>query len=335
MPNEGSFYLYDIVFSGYFPELCCYGSRVFFLWLRLPSAKSKHCAARAAYVQSGRIKLGGVVKLKGVMVATNEGTLAQSPFFQTDEIELKFSPWRLLRGQFRIHSVALKGMFIGAQYYVPDDEWNIPGFNFGSSSSSQGLIPFVTVHDGTVQISRVESGTEPVTVTVGLNGQIAADTQTGQYSFKLEADDRFGFDGSSLEGVLKVPGSAGLGHLSMRGKLLMHDKPVFANAWNVNDFIFECEFDRQQVMLKRCNLSTDCVQADIHGRLQKDADEQNWFDLDINLTDFRLSDSYQPDTFVYGQLVESEIDSPLIRFLQQYRPCGSGGCRVVAARALK
>ena len=297
----------------------------FFLIASVAERKIEGLCGGAAYVQSGRLRLlGSAVKLKGVMIATQADRLVQSPFFQADEIELKFSLWRLLRGQFMIHSISLNGMYLSADYFVPDDEWNIPEFHFGKSSSSHETLPFIEVHNGTVQFRRIEPDKTPVLITVGLNGKIAADTKTGQYSFKLEADDRFGFHGSVLEGLFKASTQTAAGNLSMNGRIRMGGQRVLDNAWDLQDIRFDCTFDSQQIILNRCDFSLGQGKARLTGRLAETADGQPIADLDVDLTQFELADADQPNALVYSRLITDFAEDPVSGFLKRYHPTGTG-----------
>lgn len=278
----------------------------------------------AVYVQSGRFKLFGGVQLKGVVIAKDTPSLADEPIFQADEIEVKFEPWQLLRGKFQVHSIFLKDFLLTADYNVENKQWNFQQLSSRRSSTDQSKIPLVTVRNGTVQVRRMIAGQVKPITTIGLNGQIAAKTGTREYSFRLEADDRFGFQGSLLEGLLKIGDDSEKGRLSMQGRIGMPNTTVFDNAWNLEDIRFECEFDKRQVALKRCDFSMGSGHINIRGAFRETSENHPELNLDVKLKRIKLSDHTEPDAVVYSEPILKLLDSGLRNFLTRYHPTGVG-----------
>ncbi len=277
----------------------------------------------AAYVQSGRLKLFGGLRLKGVVVARDPASLADEPILQADELEIKVNPWQLLRGKVQVHSIYLSDFFLSADYDDDSETWNFQPLAFQRSSEPTGNLPLVTIRNGAVRIRRISPEQTQLITTFGLSGQVASHTDKGQYSFTLQADGRLGFAGSRLQGVFRLPDDRQPGLLAMEGRLAMPRAKIFDNAWNLQGIQFECEFEKQRIALKRCGFSLGDGSVDIHGVFEE-ADQQHSVSLDINLQQVTLSDQYEPDAIVYSEPLLELLDERLSGFLKRYHPKGVG-----------
>ena len=278
----------------------------------------------AVYVESGRFKGVSGIRLKGVVIAENTDDLVNDPIFKSDEIDIRFNPWTLLRGKLRVSSISLINSLLVADYYVESDRWNFQDLYSKEASGSSGRIPFVMVRSGTVQVRHRDPNAIQSITTVGINGQIAVNAAECEYSFTLESDGRFGFGGSRVQGLLKMGAAPKKSQLSVQGRLQMPQAVIFENSWNLEDIRLECEFDRKEVVLKHCGFSMGSGQADIRGAVREIADDHRELNLDVNISDFFLSDGYKKDAIVYSRPILERLDAGLRRFLVRYHPKGSG-----------
>ncbi len=293
-----------------------------------PIARSKlsELCNSAVYVKSGRLKGFNGIRLKGVVIAEDTDTLVHDPIVQCDEFEIRFDPWKLLRGKFEINSIVFDGFLLNADYDTGADRWNFQNLFFQSSTKGgKGKIPLVNLRRGVLRIRQRKKNEKPETITqISLNGQAAVQSGVNQYNFSLATDGRFGYGDSTLQGTLKIGQPGEKSHFSAEGEIRMPQTRVFENAWNLENIQFECQFDRRGVMLKRCGFSMGQAQVAIQGAIQRGAENQRGLNLDVSLRDLRLSDHYEKDAVVYSEPVLELLDPGLRRFLTRYHPSGTG-----------
>ena len=296
-----------------------------FLFIKsIAEEKIRGLCGGAAYVHSGRLKLFGGIRLEGVVIAKDAASLADEPILQADELEIKLDPWQLLRRKFQVHSIQLSDLFLGIDYDDDSEKWNVQQLTFQRSSGPTGKLPLVTIRNGAVRIRRLTSERTQLITTFGLNGQIAADTDKGQYSFSLQADGGLGFAGSQLQGVFRLADDSKPGLLGMQGRLAMPGAKIFDNAWNLENIQFECEFEKHQIALKHCHFSLGEGSVDVHGVFEEAADQQHTVNLDVDVQQLTLSDQYEPDAIVYSEPLLELLGERLSRFLKNYHPKGVG-----------
>ena len=283
---------------------------------------SKLCGGDV-YVKSGHFKGLGGVRLKGVVVAEDDESLVDAPVIRFDEIDITFTPWKLLRGKFEVNSVRLSDFLFNATYQG-NDQWNFLSFSIQHSNTTSQKIPLVEIRNGAMRISRLEENRPKVITMVGLNGQIAAQTGKNEYSFSLSTDGRFGFAGSTLQGLLKIGASGKKNRFFAEGKIQMPETKVFENAWNLDNVQFECAFDRRQVILNRCAFKMGDGQFDIRGSLKEDPENRQEVNLDIDIDNLSLSDYHKQDAIVYSEPILELLAPGLSRFLSRYHPTGTG-----------
>ncbi len=305
----------------------------YFLIASVAEQKLSELSGGAAYVQSGRLKLSGAVRLKGVAIAADRASLAARPIVQADEIEVRLNLWKLLRGKFHIDSVALDDFLLTSDYYPDKRQWNFQALfqrpaDSQDSSSLPGKIPFVTIDNGIVQVSRFEKDKLQMVTTIGFNGQLAAQRADLQYSFSLRADDRFGFGGSVLEGVFKPSVENKRALLSLEGRVDMGETVLFENAWNVEQFRMACEFDQREIELQRCAFSLGDGQGSIVGSLKSLADGNRELNAQLDFQNLKLSHQHQPNAFVYSEEVLGWLGAGAGKFLNRYRPAGTGDVKL-------
>ena len=311
--------------------LLCLAAAVVVFWVvgflvvgPVAKAKISRLCNGAVYVRSGQFKGFGSVRLKGVVIAGDADSPANTPVFRFDEIQIAFNPWKLLRGKFEVSSIFLENFLFNADYDTQAKQWNFQNLVRAEAAGQPGPIPLVMLRRGTVQIRWLTADAiEPVT-TFGANGQIAVQTEKDCYNFTLETDERFGFEGSRIQGVLTMGQGTAKNQLLVQGRLQMPQAAVFENSWNLENIQLECEFNRQEVILKRCGFSMKDGQVDVHGVIRRDADSRRTLDVTVKLQKLELSDRIKKDAIVYSEPVLALLDSELRGFLTEYHPAGVG-----------
>lgn len=299
----------------------------FFLLAPVAEGKISNLCGGAVYVKSGRFKGFGGVRLKGVVIAENADGLVNAPVFRFDEIDVMFDPWELLRGKLKVRSIRLSDFLFNATY-DRQERWNFSSLLSQRSDSVSEKIPLIEVCNGAMRISRIEENRPKAITTVSLNGQVAVQTGKREYSFSLITDGRFGFGGSELSGLLKLGRPGEKSSFAAEGKIQMPKTKVFENAWNLDDVRLELEFDRRQVLVKRCGFTMGDGDVDIRGMVRNDDQDQQELNLDVSLRNLRLSDHYEKNTIVYSEPVLELLDPGLRRFLNGYHPIGMGDLKL-------
>ena len=291
---------------------------------------SEFCGGEV-YVQSGRLKGIGGIRLKGVVIAQDRAALeADAPILKSNEIEVRFDPLKLLRGRFEVSSILLKDFLVNADYDVQADQWNFQGLSLKTSSAPGTKFPLLDIRNGALRIRQKKDNELPETITqVSLNGQAAVQSGTRECHFSLATDGRFGFGGSMLRGRFKMGGPGDKSLFSAEGNIQMPSTTLFDNAWNLNDIQVEVEFDRRQVLLNRCRFSMGQGQADLRGTICEDAKGRQELNLDLNMEQLRLSDNHEKDTIVYSEPVLEHLDPALKGFLVRYHPAGTGDIKLL------
>jgi len=281
----------------------------------------------AVYVKSGYFRGVGGIRLKGVVLAEDDKGLVEAPVFRFDEINITFSPWKLLKGKFEVNSIRLSDFLFDATY-CGNDRWNFSSFSIQRSAAVSQKIPFIEIRNGTMRLSRLKEDHLGVITTISLNGQVAAQTSENEYSFLLSTDGRFGFAGSTLQGLLKIGESGQKSRFSASGKIQMPKAKIFENAWNLDNIRLECAFDANGVILNRCAFTMGEGQVDIQGAIQDDAENRQELNLEVNINNLFLSDYYKQNAIVYSEPVLELLDPGLRRFLNHYRPTGTGDVKL-------
>lgn len=296
----------------------------FFLVGSIAEQKIGELCGGAAYVQSGRLTLSGGIRLKGVMIASDKALLADDPILQVDVLDIKMNPWRVLRGDFVVRSMHLEDFLLAADYDDESDRWNFQQLAFQRSSQSQSRIPFVTVRNGALRVQQISPDQTKSITAVGLNGHIAAQTGERAYTFTLEADGRYGFGDSTLKGTLNLGDDSQSGQLAMQGHIAMPEARVFDNSWNLENIQLECDFDKQQFRVSRCDFSMGQGQFHFSGGLDKTKQGHRGFNLDMSVQQFSLSQQHQANSIVYSPAVLKRMGPGLGGFFERYHPTGAG-----------
>ena len=302
---------------------------LFFVGPIARSRISEFCGGEV-YVQSGRLKGIGGIRLKGVVIAQDRAALeADAPILKSNEIQVRFDPWKLLRGRFEVSSILLKDFLVNADYDVSADQWNFQGLSIQTSSAPGARVPLLDIRNGALRIRQKEDNRLPETITqVSLNGRAAVQSGIREYLFSLATDGRFGFGGSTLQGRFKMGGPGRKNLFSAEGKIQMPSTTVFGNAWNLNDIQVEFEFDKRQVLINRCRFSMGQGQIDLKGAICEDAKGRQELNLDLNIERLRLSDRPEKDAVVYSEPVLELLDPALKGFLTRYHPAGTGDIKL-------
>ncbi len=291
---------------------------------------SEFCGGEV-YIQSGRLKGFGGVRLKGVVIAPDRNALAADiPILKSNEVEIRFDPWKLLRGKFEVSSILLKDFLVNADYDVQADQWNFQRLSFRGSSDADMKVPLVDVRGGALRVRRKKDGQSPEIITqVSLNGQTTVQSDIHEYHFSFATDGRFGFGGSTLQGRLKMGGPGQKNLFFAEGKIQMPQTTVFDNAWNLNDVQLQFEFDEREIVLNRCRFSMGQGQADLRGTISEDMRGHRELNVDLNIERLRLSDHYEKNAVVYSEPVLERLDPGFKKFLTQYHPTGIGDIKLL------
>lgn len=288
------------------------------------------------YIEAGRFTGISGIRLKGVIIAEDTEGLVNAPIFRLDEVDVRFDPWKLLRGKLQVNSIRLSDFLFNATY-ESQDRWNFLSLLNQHSESTEvpERLPLIEIHNGAMRVSRMEEQHPKTITTVSLNGQVAVQTGKREYSFSLATDGRFGFGGSTLSGSLKVGRQGEKSRFAAEGKIQMPKTKVFENAWNLENVQLVCEFDKQELLLERCGFSMGPGHAEIQGAIRKNTNHDSVMNLNVNLERCTLSDGYQRNTVVYSKPILELLDARLRKFLTRFHPTGTGDIQLSFEGPLK
>jgi hypothetical protein len=293
----------------------------------IAKAKIEQLCGGAAAVQSGWFTVLGEVRLKGLVVATDAQSPKESAVLRADRLDVRFDPWDLFKGRLTIHSVTMADFLLTADYESARGGWNLSRLTFGNTPRPpQAAFPLIQVRRGAVRLRWLSQGTPQTLATFSLNGTVAKQTGRNEYGFTLETDERFGFEGSRLQGVLTLGQEDRQSRFAAAGQIRMPQARVLDNAWNMENIRLECTFDSQTISIQRLGFSMGTGRADISGLIHLTG--RRPMDLKISTQGLAISDHFIPDTIVCSAPVQMVLDSGLSRFLGQYHVCGQGDLEV-------
>jgi len=289
------------------------------------SAISEFCNDAAVYIESGRLTGLASFRLNNVVIASDTDTLTQRPVLRFDEIDIAFKPWKLLAGKFEVHTIRLSDFILNA-VYEPQEEWNFARLirTQPYAATTSRNIPLVELHNGMLRISRFEDDSYKAITTISLNGQIAVQTGKREYSFSLKTDGRFGFADSELSGRLQIAQPGQQHQFSAEGQIRMPSGRIFENAWDIDAIRIECTFDHREVVVNRCDFSLGPGQVKVQGIIQENGEDEHQLDLNVDIQRFKLSEEYEKNAVVYSPPFMQLLGVGPRRFLQRYRPSGTG-----------
>ena len=136
-------------------------------------------------IQSGRFAGIGSIRLGEVVIAEDEHSIGTHPILQADRIEVRFDPWRLLKGRFVICSVTVSDVLLSADYDSSEKQWNLSGLSFQAAPLSNALIPVVRIDRGAIRFRQKQTEHFETLATVSINGRVFESIGANEYGFLL------------------------------------------------------------------------------------------------------------------------------------------------------
>ncbi|RKY06673.1 MAG: hypothetical protein DRP56_06990 [Planctomycetota bacterium] len=273
----------------------------------------------AVDIQSGRIKGFGAIRLNGIVIAQDERAILDAPVLQSDQIEIQFDLWQLLRGRFSVDSIVLSDFLLTAEYDAAGGKWNFVSFQ--KTNRPARRIPLLDIQRGAVRLRQNRDGVTETLATVSVNGQVATSAKKNECHFTLETDGRFGFGQSKLQGGFRLGDNGKQSHLFATGQIIMPAAGILQNKWDLKDIKLDATIDEAAITLRQFGFSLGQGTVEIDGVMGRTG--RRPMELNVGLGGLTLSDRFDPGTVSYGWLLESS-DTGFARFLRRFHPAGAG-----------
>ena len=274
----------------------------------------------AVSIQGARLSGAGVL-IKGLAIAEQESSLADSPIFFAERVWVQFAPGALLGGRRVVRAAVVRDAVLTADY-EKGRGWAVSRLGLRRGEGALSRLPLVRIERGALRVRRIEGGQVRPIATVGLDGQIVALGGAGAYGFSLRADDRLALTGSRVDGTLQMGGAGEKSVLTLTGALRMPKAGILGNVWTVDDVGLECAFDAQAVQIRRLGFQMGDGRAAVSGKVGFGAEAG--FDVQTQLEGFVLSAVSMPNAVVYSEPVMEMLAPWATDFLRRYRPQGLG-----------
>lgn len=235
-----------------------------------------------------------------------------------------FLSWsHLLRLDFQPRWIRLKKVVVEARYNPNSKQWNLSRLGQAARGTQPRRLPDILLDAGTLRVQKVEQNKRITLAVVDVQGRLKKDQQ--QYQVLLEASPAGMFAGSRLEGIWHPQDTHARLHLD--GRIRMPLVYIFGNAWNLDDFEFDCSYGQQQIRIERLSGKLGQGQFLIRGQVSQ-SDEQRHLSLQAELENLTLSPDSRPDMIVYSEPILEIISGGLERFLRRYQPRGTADASV-------
>lgn len=283
-------------------------------------AQLKQLAGTGVAIDSVDFK-GGVVVMKGLRISDSRQPFGQADILNANKVDIHFSFISMLRFQPLIKRITVKQPLINAMFDTESGHWNLGLLNIKRGSKA-AILPDVEIIDGIVNISTVSGPVFKSVTTCGIGGTLlGVKSRVDTYNYYLRVDKRFGFEGSVLRGFWK---KGKQGRFTMTGDVWMSKSPVFENAWDMRQIDLEMEYDETDLLIKHFKWSMAAgTKVLLSGSLNDYKDKPN-YSLKLELDDVLISPDRRDDALVYSEPIVSILDEGLKKFLDRYRPRGTG-----------
>ncbi|MCK5173313.1 MAG: hypothetical protein KAR47_07970, partial [Planctomycetes bacterium] len=265
----------------------------------------------------------GAVRINQMLIGCVDDNRSEA-ILEARTVEARFSLISLLALQPRINHITIRDFILNTQYETETGKWNLGLLDLAGSSEGDGKIPLIDAQNGILRVvTKVADGLVKPLVIVGVNGSFAmAGGSEKAYGFYLEVDQRLGFGGSFLRGVIK-PGSDGKIILN-DGAIFMGPSPVFGNTWSVRDISLDMDYDERNIKLNalRCRVGDDSKVA-VSGKVE-DYFSDGQYDVRFLLENWTVTKEKSPDVLVYSDQLLDKLGVNLKKIFDRYSPEGLG-----------
>ena len=215
------------------------------------------------YIEAGRAL--GYLAIRQIAKLTNTNIRTGSIEFQTDgsvfieqliispknqkgrdtiltakTVFARFNPASLLLLQPRLKVMNVDNFVFDAQYDLDTGWSNLSGIKLTPPKDHVGMIPRISLTNGTLQYSKISNGQSQVAVSVPIDADFGLDKDTGDgYRFEITtATMSSGFAKSRLEGLWKP------GIVTIAGGISSIDVPELEMAWIIDRLAAEFKYDK-------------------------------------------------------------------------------------------